>query len=299
MATPAKTLDVGRMAMGGLGQMLDSVEMVKRAWSSMSLPTSLVPTVDIEELDKRIADLKAVEQWLNLNLSMLRGTVQGLEIQRGTLAAVKAFGATMGGPMRTPEPADPVAAAQQRAAAALEAMERAVSAAAAAPVPVAAPFGGAQSPFAGAGSPPAVTASPSTGPASPSPAERVDVAPPDRRPASQESPGERQPAATGGGAPALPGLDPAAWWAMLQHNFNQVAEAALSGVGLSGDGGAGPGRPPPARKGAAGTAAGGRAKSGGAASKSAPTGKAAKPGKAAAGSRNGGATRGRVKPAGQ
>jgi hypothetical protein len=32
----------------------------------------------------------------------------------------------------------------------------------------------------------------------------------------------------------MPGLDPSAWWNMLQQNFNQVAEAALSGGGLQG-----------------------------------------------------------------
>ena len=96
MAGASKAFDMSRMAIGGIGQMLDSVEFVRRAWSGLNIPSTMVPTVDIEELDKRIADLKAVEQWLNLNLSMLHGTIQGLEIQRGTLAAVKAFGATLG-----------------------------------------------------------------------------------------------------------------------------------------------------------------------------------------------------------
>jgi hypothetical protein len=34
-------------------------------------------------------DLRAVESWLQLNLSMLSTTIQGLEIQRSTLAAIK------------------------------------------------------------------------------------------------------------------------------------------------------------------------------------------------------------------
>lgn len=85
--------DMSKMAFGGLGQMFDGMETMKRAWSVFNTSSPLVPTLDVDELDKRIADLKAVEQWLNLNVSMLHGTIQGLEIQRGTLAALKAFGA--------------------------------------------------------------------------------------------------------------------------------------------------------------------------------------------------------------
>lgn len=77
----------------GFGPMMEQMEAFKRLWSSMDGSSRLVPTLDVDELDKRITDLKAVEQWLNLNLSMLRGSIQALEIQRGTLEAVKAFGA--------------------------------------------------------------------------------------------------------------------------------------------------------------------------------------------------------------
>jgi hypothetical protein len=57
-----------------------------------TLPSMIAPTLDVEEIDKRIADLRAVEQWLNLNLSMLRTTVQSLEVQRSTIATLKSFG---------------------------------------------------------------------------------------------------------------------------------------------------------------------------------------------------------------
>jgi hypothetical protein len=42
-------------------------------------------------LDKRITDMKAVEGWLKMNLSGLQMTIQGLEMQRHTLAAFKAM----------------------------------------------------------------------------------------------------------------------------------------------------------------------------------------------------------------
>ena len=56
-----------------------------------SLPGMVTPTLDINELDKRITDLKAVEGWLKMNLNMLQMTTQGLEMQRAALAAVKAM----------------------------------------------------------------------------------------------------------------------------------------------------------------------------------------------------------------
>lgn len=74
----------------------DPFEAIKALWGSMgfALPgTNLgmsTPTLDSGELDKRIADLKAVEGWLQLNLNMLQATLQGLEMQRATLAAMQA-----------------------------------------------------------------------------------------------------------------------------------------------------------------------------------------------------------------
>ena len=50
------------------------------------------PGLDIEELEKRIKDLKSVESWLNLNLNLLKSTIQGLEVQHATMMALKSFG---------------------------------------------------------------------------------------------------------------------------------------------------------------------------------------------------------------
>ena len=52
----------------------------------------VTPTFDTDELEKRIHDLKAVEGWLRMNLSMLQMTIQGLEMQCSTLSAVRAMG---------------------------------------------------------------------------------------------------------------------------------------------------------------------------------------------------------------
>jgi peptidoglycan hydrolase CwlO-like protein len=56
------------------------------------MPGIVTPTLDVDELDKKIKDLKAVEAWLSMNLSMLQMSIQGLEVQRNTLSSLKAMG---------------------------------------------------------------------------------------------------------------------------------------------------------------------------------------------------------------
>lgn len=63
------------------------------------MPSMIAPTVDVQELDKRIADLRAVEQWLELNAGVLRTTIQTLEVQRATIATLKGIGGAMLAPM--------------------------------------------------------------------------------------------------------------------------------------------------------------------------------------------------------
>ena len=71
----------------------DPMEFLKTLWGNtgMPLPGLVTPTLDTNELEKRIADLKAVEGWLKTNLGMLQMTIQGLEMQCATLAAFQAI----------------------------------------------------------------------------------------------------------------------------------------------------------------------------------------------------------------
>lgn len=62
------------------------------------MPAAAMPTMDLEDLDKRISDLKAVDQWLSLNLQLLKSTIQGMEIKRGTLAQLQAMQSSMQAP---------------------------------------------------------------------------------------------------------------------------------------------------------------------------------------------------------
>lgn len=221
---------MGAMGLGPLPGMTETMDFVKRAWSSFSLPSSMTPTLDVEEIDKRIADLKTVEQWLSLNLGMLQSAIQGLEIQRGTLAALKAFGEAVG----TPGGLD-AGAAVAKAMAAM-----------AATVPAQAQSSGSAAGTSGA-----------------------DKARTERRDEGAQAADTRPEAAGGageaGGTPiGMPftagtsaAVNPAAWWDLLQSQFGQVAQAALAGA-ASGFGGPGAGaaareapqeraRPSPAR----------------------------------------------------
>ncbi|HEY5580801.1 MAG TPA: PhaM family polyhydroxyalkanoate granule multifunctional regulatory protein [Rhodoferax sp.] len=54
-----------------------------------NLANWIAPTLNVEELDKRIAELKAVHFWLDQNSKALGATVQALEVQKMTLATLK------------------------------------------------------------------------------------------------------------------------------------------------------------------------------------------------------------------
>ncbi len=79
----------------GAAVMTDTLDFVKNLWGSMSVPGLTAPTLSVDELDKKINDLKAVEAWLNLYMSMLRGSIQALEVQRNTIATLKSVGASL------------------------------------------------------------------------------------------------------------------------------------------------------------------------------------------------------------
>lgn len=49
------------------------------------------PTLDPEQLAKRIDELKTVKFWLENNVRMLDASIQALEVQRGTLATLSAM----------------------------------------------------------------------------------------------------------------------------------------------------------------------------------------------------------------
>ena len=61
-----------------------------------SLSNWVAPTLNVEELDKRIGELKAVQFWLDQNTKALGATIQALEVQKMTLATLKGMNFNMG-----------------------------------------------------------------------------------------------------------------------------------------------------------------------------------------------------------
>lgn len=56
----------------------------------------VAPTFNVEELEKRIEELKAVHFWLDQNAKALGATIQALEVQKMTLSTLKTMNFSMG-----------------------------------------------------------------------------------------------------------------------------------------------------------------------------------------------------------
>lgn len=61
-----------------------------------NLANWVAPTLNVEELEKRIDELKAVHFWLDQNSKALAATIQALEVQKMTLATLKGMNFNMG-----------------------------------------------------------------------------------------------------------------------------------------------------------------------------------------------------------
>lgn len=61
-----------------------------------NLSNWVAPTLNVDELEKRIEELKAVHFWLDQNGKALGATIQALEVQKMTLATLKGMNFNMG-----------------------------------------------------------------------------------------------------------------------------------------------------------------------------------------------------------
>ena len=75
----------------GVDAMTDTLEFVRNMWGSMKIPGMTMPSLSPDEINKQITDLKAVESWLQLNMNMLRSSIQALEVQSATLTALQSM----------------------------------------------------------------------------------------------------------------------------------------------------------------------------------------------------------------
>ena len=61
-----------------------------------NLSNWVAPTLNVDELEKRIGELKAVHFWLDQNSKALGATIQALEVQKMTLATLQGMNFNMG-----------------------------------------------------------------------------------------------------------------------------------------------------------------------------------------------------------
>ena len=161
----------------------------------------VAPTVSVEELDKRITELKAVLFWLEQNSTALKATIQALEVQKMTLATLQGMNLSMAEVAKAftvATPAKPAAA------------------------PASEPAAPPHWPFAAAAAP---AAQPAAAPAEVEP--EPDPEPPARAaaPARKTKTKAAAAAAPVTGAPAL--ADPMQWWGALTQQFQQIAANAV------------------------------------------------------------------------
>ncbi|RYF68024.1 MAG: hypothetical protein EOO29_35905, partial [Comamonadaceae bacterium] len=60
-----------------------------------SLSSWVAPTLSVEEVDKRIQELKTVQYWLEQNGHALKATIQALEVQKMTLSTLRGMNVQM------------------------------------------------------------------------------------------------------------------------------------------------------------------------------------------------------------
>ena len=158
----------------------------------------VAPTLSVEDLEKRIEELKAVQFWLDQNAVALKATIQALEVQKMTLATLKGMNFNMGDVANAfkLKAADTVMSGLHKAAGAASSVSDVLRPAAA---PAAAPE-------------PAVAPAPEPAPA---PAPKAEA---------------RKPAKGGkAAAKAAPGgiVDPLQWWGALTEQFQHIAATAV------------------------------------------------------------------------
>ena len=163
----------------------------------------VAPTINVEELEKRIEELKAVQFWLEQNSRALAATIQALEVQKMTLATLKGMNFSMGDVANAfkLKTADTVMSGVQKAADTVSGAADAVAGAAAR----AAARATATSQEAGDQPTDAEAAAPSAAPKAPGKSRRGKAAE----------------------TAAAPVVDPMQWWGALTSQFQQIAANAM------------------------------------------------------------------------
>ncbi|MGD2141788.1 MAG: hypothetical protein PVH25_15455 [Burkholderiales bacterium] len=66
-------------------------EQFQKMWNPMNFPFPGVvqPTLDPEEIERKINELKAVESWLKMNVGMIEMTIKTMEMQKSALETLR------------------------------------------------------------------------------------------------------------------------------------------------------------------------------------------------------------------
>ena len=175
----------------------------------------VAPTFNVEDLEKRIDELKAVQFWLDQNAKALAATIQALEVQKMTLATLKTMNFSLGD------------VANSLKLKATEAMAGFAGVA-----PPAAPKG-----FAGLEIPPRTYGERAPEPAADDEADDAQAdAPEDEATPEPVKKPRKASAAAPGESSALAGgvIDPMQWWGALSQQFQQIAATAMKDVAKQG-----------------------------------------------------------------
>jgi hypothetical protein len=165
----------------------------------------VAPTLNPEELGKRIDELRTVQFWLEQNARMLGATIQAMEVQRMTLSTLKSMNvplADLQNALKIPAPESAPAAN------AWTSMSADMMAAAAKMMPMAMSM-----PTAAAAEPKAKAPEPVPEP----------VVAPKAKAAAEPAADTAATSAT----PVTPAVDPLQWWGALSQQFTQLATAAM------------------------------------------------------------------------
>ena len=152
----------------------------------------VAPTLSIEDIDKRIQELKSVLFWLEQNTTALKATIQAMEVQKMTLTTLQSMNVNMADLAKAFTAKPPVSEPAQAA-------------------PADTPSASKSSLF---------TPKPAPQTAAPQPT-------PSEAPKEETSPASE--AKTAGSA-SQPAVDPMQWWGALTQQFQGIAAAALKDV---------------------------------------------------------------------
>ena len=168
-----------------------------------SLSNWVAPTISVEELEKRIDELKAVQFWLEQNSRALTATIQALEVQKMTLATLKGMNFSMGDVANAfkLKTADTVMGGVQKAANTMTGAADAMTHAAA-----------------------RVTGRANAADAEPEEHEE-DAEPAEEQAAASSKAKAKSGKASGAADPTV--VDPMQWWGALTSQFQQIAANAM------------------------------------------------------------------------